>query len=978
MRRYILSIIFLLQITLHMEASAQHQMLRHYGVEDGLTSNHVYAMLQDHKNYMWFSTDNGVSRFDGIEFKNFTSIDGLPDNEIIEIAEDTVGRIWLSCYNGIPCFIYDNKVNTPANNALLKDIVPSGYLRFCYVGKKLLLTTDRGSSGGFEIDELGQFKPLRLNGLFWGFEKNILSVSSVYSGQLALYGSGYQQVDSYRFINGSSRVPVRSLIAGGSTCGNNQFAVFYKNNKCNRYEVVQDKIRLVDSFYTSFPISRIYDFGGQLLAQRDNYGIVPVDRQFRVDKSRDMLFSGKLIQHFLQDREGNYWGCTAGEGVYMIPGKKVLVYDEKSGLLRNNIQKLASFKDEIYIGYNNSSIQVLKDHTIANVQNSMQESVQGKMKCLYADDRYVLSGAVNQIMIISKKTGLARESVISSVKCIRQSRYGGLWLGTHSGCYKLVLPDKITDTIKCGRTTAICERKNGDMIIGTLHGLLVCKKDTNKQWRIDTLRSSVSLSDISISCIEEWGDVLAIGTVQKGVLLLKGNDHEFIHNGSELQDINCKAMSIDKHGSIWVASFSGLHRIIVGNDIHHYTIDDIGKFAGLKNVDINDLLLKNDTAYIANSEGLIAFPINNIVFGAGNGPAVYINDMLVNDTSLHYSYNGAITLKPNANNIEFHFSGIDFKSCGNILFKYRLAGLRENWQYTTQNNIRYEALPPGDYRLEVAAMSDQKTWSKHLATIAFSISPWWWESKLFLFLLLLGGFVITYLVIRWSLLKKHTAFIKEASIKKHIAEIELKAIKAQINPHFIFNTLNAIQYFVSNGQVDKAENYLGKLGSLLRKTLDFSNKTVVTLDDEIKYLNNYLLLEKLRFDDSFIFTINDDSVNNGNAVQIPPMVLQPHIENALRHGFKGKQDQEKKIAIGFRLVDDTLICDIEDNGIGRKASLAEKQNFDLGYISKGIELSHSKLDMYEQLTGKEVKTEIIDLYTNGAAAGTLVRISLKL
>lgn len=958
---------------------AQHRMLRHYDAKDGLTSNHIYEAIQDQKGFIWFATDNGVSRFDGIEFKNFTSKDGLPDNDIANITEDAAGRIWLSCYNEVPCFIQDNKVYTPFNEVKLRLYSNDGYMRSCHLGNKLLLTDDNGRKAGIEINEKGAFKTVNLYGPLLCTGQNVLALRTIYLGYFKLYDSSYHLVDSLRFFNNAYHIS-QSPVTAISIWHKNKIAVFFKNNSCRRFQVVNNKIQVLDSFKIAFPITRIYTLGIHLWAQINNHAIVPVDDQFQLDKSRETLFQGKLIQNFMQDREGNYWGATAGGGVYMTVNKNVRVYSQEEGLLSNNIQKIYSYKNELHIGYNNSSIQILKGGKITNLNNSIGPPIQGKMTCLYANGRYVLYSILDKRIVLSRQAGkVNRSSILSAVslKYAKESRSGALFLATSSKCYKVILPDKIIDTIPCGRSTSILERPNGDLIIGTLHGLLVCRKQHNK-WIIDTLKAGISLKDISVTCVEELDDLLIVGTVQKGVLILKSNEYEFVQNNGKLKDINCKNISIDKDKNIWVASFSGLHKITPGKNIHQYTIEDIGKSIGLPNRDINDFKLINDTAYVATSQRLLVFPVHNTALVNVVAPSVYINELSVNDSIIHHRPEKVIEFSADAGNIEFHFSGIDFKSQGNILFKYRLAGLRDVWQYTDKNSISYEALPCGSYRFEVYAMNDQNVWSFQPAFIQFSIAPHWWEHKLFWALLILFCFGVALFIIRWSLLRKHKRQMKQASAERYIAEIELKAIKAQINPHFIFNTLNAIQYFVSNDQTEKAEDYLGKLGSLLRKTLDFSSRTLISLEDEIGYIEKYLQLEKLRFDDGFNFTLLNHSPKDCSNIQFPPMVLQPHIENALRHAYKGMQGKLKILQVRFRNEEDILVCEIEDNGIGMQSSILQKQEINPGHQSKGIALSHSKLAMYEQLTGKKVSTETIDLCRDNLASGTLIRIKLKL
>lgn len=152
-------------------AISQSGIVKHFGVEDGLASNRVYTAFQDSKGFIWLATTNGVSRFDGKTFKNYTSNNGLPDNDIFDINEDALGRIWLSCYNGIPCYIFKNRVFTPAEDRLLNPLPQEGYFRFSRLGRKLILTKS-SSSVSFEIDEQGAIKRTSLEGVYFiGFKK---------------------------------------------------------------------------------------------------------------------------------------------------------------------------------------------------------------------------------------------------------------------------------------------------------------------------------------------------------------------------------------------------------------------------------------------------------------------------------------------------------------------------------------------------------------------------------------------------------------------------------------------------------------------------------------------------------------------------------------------------------------------------------------------------------------------------------------
>ena len=168
------------------------------------------------------------------------------------------------------------------------------------------------------------------------------------------------------------------------------------------------------------------------------------------------------------------------------------------------------------------------------------------------------------------------------------------------------------------------------------------------------------------------------------------------------------------------------------------------------------------------------------------------------------------------------------------------------------------------------------------------------------------------------------------------------------------------------------------MSSLIRKTLDFSNLQSIPIIEEIQYLSTYLELESLRFDERFSFKIQNDLPENMMLFQIPTMVLQPHIENAIRHGLKPKRKGLLNVTLRFYTNEHHLIVDIDDNGIGREASKKRSASNQLKHTSQGESLSDSKLNIFKQSTGKNSSLQIIDKFEEGLSTGTLVKLSIQL
>jgi LytS/YehU family sensor histidine kinase len=196
-----------------------------------------------------------------------------------------------------------------------------------------------------------------------------------------------------------------------------------------------------------------------------------------------------------------------------------------------------------------------------------------------------------------------------------------------------------------------------------------------------------------------------------------------------------------------------------------------------------------------------------------------------------------------------------------------------------------------------------------------------------------------------------------------------------MNPHFIFNCLNSIQqYFLTNDGA-KANKFLSMFAALVRETLHFSSQKSIRVSDEVRYLSRYLEMEKMRFGDHFVYEINVDSTLPINFVEIPALMLQPYVENAIRHGVRHRKSGNGRIQISFEMKGEELHCIVADNGIGREKSRAMRGRQPVEYQSRGMELGQKRIEALNKLYHREIKVEIKDLANDqGAALGTEVHL----
>ena len=390
---------------------------------------------------------------------------------------------------------------------------------------------------------------------------------------------------------------------------------------------------------------------------------------------------------------------------------------------------------------------------------------------------------------------------------------------------------------------------------------------------------------------------------------------------------------------------------------------------GLLSEQINDLVIVNNNIWLATSKGLLKLPISqksvNIIT-----PQIYISDLFVWEKQVFLQ--SSKTLNYDENNLKIAFQGLSFRSRGVFRYKYRMLGIDTSWVYSesVNNFARYPSLPAGKFEFQVKAVNEDGIESIGTAIVEIEVkAPFWkenWFSALF--------FVIAALLIYWVVMARLQQIQKENKFDNDIRESQLSALKAQMNPHFIFNALNSIQEFILLNEKRLANQFLGKFADLMRLTLDMSNKKTISLTDEIKILNLYLELEKLRFEDlEYVFEI-DKNINT-DEISLPAMLIQPYIENALKHGLLHKIG-ERKLFVRFfwveklskKNIQDTenqqnkvFCCEIEDNGVGRERSAILQKNRPDKHQSFAMSATQKRLELLNHARKNTIFLEIKDL-----------------
>lgn len=362
-------------------------------------------------------------------------------------------------------------------------------------------------------------------------------------------------------------------------------------------------------------------------------------------------------------------------------------------------------------------------------------------------------------------------------------------------------------------------------------------------------------------------------------------------------------------------------------------------------------------------------------------PRPYLTDLKVGGVAPNLEqaaqFTPEITLQPGQSNVSFEFGAIAFTNPAQVRYAYRLQGLSEQWSEASGRTYgNYTNLEGGDYVLQLRAAQSNGNWSEPLEVQVIVLTPFykaWWFYAL---VMLLAG-VLIWMISRFRLRQKHERARVQSDFEKQLAEVEMTALRAQMNPHFLFNCLNSIKYFIIQNRVEEAADYLTKFSRLIRLILNNSKTEMVSLDSELEALDLYIQMEQLRFEDKFTYRIAQGNEVHPEMMEIPPLLIQPFVENAIWHGLMHKDDPGN-LEVRLSVSGDVLNCEVQDDGVGRKRAAELKSKQSTRRKSLGMQITSDRVKTINQLYGTQASIEIEDLHENGKAAGTCVRIQIPL
>ncbi len=680
----------------------------------------------------------------------------------------------------------------------------------------------------------------------------------------------------------------------------------------------------------------------------------------------------KTITDIQVDSEGNTWFATLGEGVYLLTNRYVRSYTVNNGLAHNEIHSLQiDKKGHIWAGSSKGTLAHIGSDTLINHDVGSGFNAYNRIHDIYLDDQENQWLSMDEGLLVRKPASQKQFLVyLNACKKVIPSTKDRYWIATYTQPVELDIFQGVeVNRIPVQQINSLCEAGTAALWLATNNGLYYYANDTAFYWGKKENILSKRINELTLDKEGRlWMAMDGYGVVvKKGKLLLQ------IHTEHGLPSDICQAIHVADNGTVWVATNKGLGKIQLNEmepaslSIHTYTYLD-----GLASNHVNDVLVENEQVWVATHKGLSVFKEGELNTKR-LPPPIYLKGLQIQneDTTLQKKY----VLDYDQNNLKIHYIGLSYKTDGNIRYYYQMEGVDTTWQTTTASSMQYSTLAPGDYTFRVKAIDKAGVMSKQTASVQFHIHQPYWERtwyQVLLGVLALGVIsLLAYLIIQY--------FKNRNEIRRRLVESEQMALRAQMNPHFIFNSLNSIQYFITENDKKSANLYLSTFSTLIRKVLDHSSQSFISLEDELEYLHLYLSIEALRFRDKFNYQIKVPNTIDIDEIMIPPMLIQPYIENAIQHGLLQKKVGERELLIEFDLKEEELlICTVADNGIGRAKAQALKAGRPRNeHQGIGTTNPKARLEILNQLHKAKIQVHFTDLKdTDGTANGTKVEINI--
>lgn len=1011
-------------------------------IERGISQNSIVTIIQDNMGFMWFGTFDGLNRFDGYKFTTYNKEQGLSNESIrcMLVSNDSLwvgtehglNRIILN-YDTIDCFYKHIKESNSLSDNWINSIFKD------HRGQLWICTSNGLDLFEYSKNNFKHFTDIETKFGLTGIQYNTVLQDEKHNYYIAT-DHGLFFVDAAKgeiemFINDPSNnlsLPdnhVNALVFGDNQklyVGTNKgLTIFNKTNKTFEKMIFNalDNIALE----TDQIICLLKDSKNGIWAGTYGNGLCFIDteineiRGYRSNLAQNYSLSNNRVLSIYQSDEGIVWiGTFNGLNKLDRDAPKFRAYranyEYLSGFSSNQVWSFLEYSPhEILVGTDNGiSVYNKKSNSYSQSElfNGPSVGLKNKqIRCLYKDSR-------NNYWIGTRHDGLYRFDPVSGkhwnykyiptdknsisnnfILDIIEDRKGCIWIATGNGLNRIdehrkefvhfFYNDSDFNSLADNKLYDLYLNPKDQLWITTANGLAMFNEiaEDFTTYKIPKLNSEVKISSTNsfYSVFEDEEGIMWLGSRGGGLIRfdIEKNEFNVLTMKDGLPDNVVYLVLEDRFKDIWLTTNWGLTRYNkTSGSISNFDITD-----GLQSNEFNwnaGYITSDGEIFVGGMNGFNAFypeEINvhlakqNIRITSFKKFNVLQNQVLNNGDTLW--------LEHDDNFFSFEFSALDYTNPSKRTYRYMLENYDSKWiEKKSENRIaEYTRVSPGTYYFRLMSTNTGGQWPEKGINFTIIVREPWYSTWYFRVIVVfaLGIIIYSLIIMRMRFMKKKHESVKQSyAIEKKLYQLEQKALQLQMNPHFLFNSLNSIQGLILGSDIDAAVHYLSKFSQLMRITLSNSVESFIPLVNELNALMLYIELETFRFGERFDFSIKIDPKIDQEFTEIPPMILQPYVENAIIHGLLNRTSKGK-LLIELVLEGQNLICVIQDDGVGRKKAIELREQSGIERVSKGMAITSERLTILNHFSNDIYSVKIIDLFDEmGDPSGTRVEVNIFL
>lgn len=923
-----------------------------YTEADGLAHSTVFRIMQDKRGFLFFSTDNGISIFDGKSFKNFFS---FRHRSVLSVSEKSSGEKILSTPGGID-ILANNKVSAYSPKYGKMPVA------------KILYTEEEGENTWIvtSISPMdGELYRIRHDSIVPVLLKNqqgkmihVFKMKKENSRVLFCTGQGL-----YTSAKGNDPVPYMQQVI--------KQPVYDITGSENDYwmgltgsVIHTDGQKITKQFFTreNLPVNKILLDHTQsiwLLSSGTHLGII--QKNIYTDISEKLPSANILIDDIYEDTEYNIWLATHGDGVYRISFPEMGIFQPAENKLGVYASVLLPYKNDILCG-SFGIVSVIRDKRISKIP----------LSALRTNHYIYFLNVIGDELYVGIPTGVIRKNLVTGKESFIQCDGGVSFLG--SATDKILVggftgigflsDDNWTrmdfPILRDKKITSLYEEPSGLLWIGTDDGLYSLKDGTCSKILIENTDAGIHVNSILPT---SNGDIYF--ACNEGLLRRRNNRWLLLTSKNGLEAEKCNALKEGRSSALWIGTQKGLNRLDLRSD---------------KIISYHTGLYPNEILSLAEDNA------GNLLIGMVNGifmvkeqfneslpiPPLYITTVTHGNNVIEFPE----FIKTEAGSkIIIDYVGISYRYPLNIEYRYKLSDSEDSMQVTRNTSVEIPSPLPGTYDFQIQARVNGGTWGE-IKKLKIEVPPFFWQTWWFRALCVLASVLGLFFLIRAWFIHRQKKYRNALLTEEKINHLRQQALTALINPHFIFNSLNSVQYFINRNKKEEAGKYMTKFARLIRLTLEQALSTHIRLADEVERLTLYLELEKLRCGDVLVFEIHTDPSLLAINPLIPNMVIQPFVENAVWHGIMPENVSGGLLQLSFLHEGNNIVIIIADNGKGIGHALNKIPE---SRSSMGINLTMERMKLLSQTEKQVHKIEIKDRSVlDPGSSGTIVEITIPL